>query len=120
MRLATKNEVLTLLGNCAPTFAAFCTSPEGTTFNFLFQNTTNFDLDDPLVAGMLSQLAGAGIIDSAAQQRFAEFGVSAPVAPQPCRVSYRQRDLDPVPAGADVVPDTTMPGMVIVTVEAPA
>lgn len=78
MRIATKNEVIVLLGDKAMGFAQFCLSPEGATFKFLFDNTTNFDLDESLVQGMLAQLLAANIIDQACVNRFNSFGSVMP------------------------------------------
>ena len=49
MRLATKNEILILLGACVPLFAAHCISAAGATTKFLFDNASSFDLDSELV-----------------------------------------------------------------------
>lgn len=98
MRLATKNEILILLGSCATAFATFCVSEPGATTKFLFDNTSNFDLDSDLVLNMISGLRQGGIIDDTAVERLAGFGVVAPEAPVQ-ELTYRVPDGYPDPAG---------------------
>ena len=117
MRLATKNEILILLGGCVPLFAAHCISAAGATTKFLFDNATSFDLDSDLVSGMILQLNTAGIVDGECLGRFAAFGA---VAPEPTVTefrTYRSPVGDPVPAGAVAVADTTDLAYQIITVE---
>ena len=78
MRIASKNEIIVLLGNKTTEFATFCISPDGTTLKFLFDNATSFDLDEPVVSGMVAQLHQAGVIDTACAERFAVFGQAVP------------------------------------------
>ena len=117
MRLATKNEILILLGQCAPGFAAFCVSDAGATTRFLFDNTSNFDLESDLVQTMVTGLNQAGIIDEAAAVRLAGFGIIPVVPPLPGYRTYRAPIGDPVPPGAVAVIDTTDPTVLIITVE---
>ena len=117
MRLATKNEILILMGGCVPLFAAHCISSAGATTKFLFDNATYFDLDSNLVSGMLAQLNEAGIVDAECMARFAAFGV---VTPEPTVTefrTYRSPVGDPVPAGAVAEADTTDLSYQIITVE---
>ncbi len=120
MRIATKNEILVLLGACVPAFAALCTSPLGAATKFLFDNATSFDLDSELVQGMTAQLNAAGIIDADCLARFTAFGADAsPTAPRTYR-TYRAPVDDSIPEGAVSVPDSTDPTQQIITVEVSA
>ncbi len=117
MRLATKNEILILLGGCVPLFAAHCVSSGGAITKFLFDNASSFDLDSALVSGMIAQLNTAGIVDAECLGRFAAFGA---VTSEPTVTefrTYRSPVGDPVPAGAVAVADTTDLAYQIITVE---
>ena len=119
MRLATKNEVLILLGGCVPLFAAHCISAAGAATKFLFDNASSFDLDSALVSGMIAQLNTAGIVDAECMARFAAFGVVAP-EPQPSGpYRYRVQEDYIVPDGATSEPDPSLPGFIIITTETP-
>lgn len=120
MRLATKNEVLILLGACVPAFAAHCVSPDGAITRFLFDNATSFDLDSDLVRGMVAQLNGAGIVDAECVARFAGFGVVADVPKPKTYRTYYAPAGEPLPEGAASVDDVTNPGVRIITVEVTA
>jgi hypothetical protein len=106
MRLATKNEMLTIMGDRATYFAGFCTSVAGEVTKFLFDNTTNYDLDLPVVQGMITQLYAGGILDTACLERFAAFGQSVEAPTE--RVGYvyevpedYNEPLDTVSSGRD-------------------
>ena len=117
MRLATKNEILILLGACVPLFAAHCISAAGATTKFLFDNASSFDLDSALVSGMLAQLNEAGIVDTDCVARFAGFGVVIAPPLAPTYRTYRAPVGVPVPEGGIAVEDTTDPAYRIITVE---
>ncbi len=115
MRLATKNEILILLGGCVPAFAAHCVSPAGATTKFLFDNASSFDLDSELVQGMILQLNTAGIIDADCLARFAAFGAVTP-EPQPSGpFRYRVRSDFQIPDGAIAAQDLSLPDYIIIT-----
>ncbi len=115
MRLATKNEILILMGGCVPLFAAHCVSSAGATTKFLFDNATSFDLDSNLVSGMIAQLNTAGIIDADCLSRFAAFGLTAP-GPQPSGpYRYRVRSDFQIPDGAIAAQDLSLPDYIIIT-----
>ncbi len=115
MRLATKNEILILLGECAPAFAAFCVSDPGATTRFLFDNTSNFDLDSDLVQTMVGGLNQAGIIDEAAVERLAGFGVVPPPAAPAKEYAYYIPDGYPTPTGViRSITTVDLPGKIIV------
>lgn len=78
MRLATKNEIITILDDKIDAFAQFYLSDP--IMRFKWDSTTNFDLDLPVMQNMVSALHSAGVIDAACVARFAAFGV-APTAP---------------------------------------
>ena len=118
MRLATKNEILILLGACVPLFAAHCISAAGATTKFLFDNASSFDLDSELVQGMISQLHTAGIIDTDCVARFAAFGVVIAPPVVPTYRTYRAPVGAPAPEGSVSVEDMTDPAYQIITVEA--
>ena len=73
MRTASKNEILILLGNNALAFAAFCLSEQGAAFKFLFDNATNFDLDDAFITEMVTTLSSYNIIDQECVNRINSF-----------------------------------------------
>lgn len=116
MRLASKNEILVILGNRAPYFAAFCLAPEGGVLNFLFQNATNYDLDLPAMQGMLNELYTGGVIDTACLERFAAFGLAPEPVPPTGPFRYRVPADYPLPVGATSEPDYAGPYCVIITV----
>jgi len=119
MRLATKNEILILLGGCVPLFAAHCISAAGAATKFLFDNASSFDLDSALVSGMIAQLNTAGIVDADCVARFAEFGVVTP-EPQPVGpFRYRVPADSIIPDGVISAPDASLPGFIIITSETP-
>ena len=115
MRLATKNEILILLGACVPLFAAHCISAAGATTKFLFDNASSFDLDSALVQGMIAQLNTAGIVDVECLGRFAAFGAVTP-EPQPSGpFRYRVRSDSQIPDGAIAAQDLSLPDYIIIT-----
>ena len=118
MRLATKNEILILLGACVPLFAAHCISAAGATTKFLFDNASSFDLDSALVQGMIAQLNTAGIVDVECLGRFAAFGATvSPPEPTPIAVTYAFRVPDgyPDPVGLiRSITDVDVAGRVVI------
>jgi hypothetical protein len=86
MRIANKNELLTLMQERVFYFSAFCISPEGTAVSFLFNNITNFDLDLPAIQNMFLQLQQGGILDEACIERFNTFNPNPEEQPLPQRV----------------------------------
>ena len=114
MRLATKNEILILLGGCVPLFAAHCISAAGAATKFLFDNASSFDLDSALVSGMIAQLNTAGIVDADCMARFAAFGVVEPKQ-VPVTYAYRVPDGYPDPAGLiRSITDVDVAGRVVI------
>ncbi len=114
MRIATKNEVLLIMGSCVPSFAAFCVSPLGAATKFLFDNSTSFDLDSELVQGMTAQLAASGIVDADCIARFTVFGIDVP-PPAPRTYRYRVPAGLPYPEGSTGEPDASIPDYFIIT-----
>jgi hypothetical protein len=118
MRVVSKNELLLLLGSCTTQFATFCLSPPGAVTKFLFDNTTGFDLDSELVAGLIAGLHQGGIVDDAAVVRLVAFGVPEPSGPAPVPVvtyAYQVPYGYPEPAGlVRSIVDVTLSGRVVI------
>lgn len=94
MRLATKNEILTILDDKIDAFAQFyLTSP---TLKFKWDSATNFDLDLPVMQNMITGLRAVGIFDDACVARFAAFGEA--VAPPVVTKTYRVPADYPLPS----------------------
>lgn len=71
----------------------FCTggTVDGAAVKFLFDNTKDPDLDDPVFVEHLNKLYVAGVIDLACMDRFAAFGADSPPPPLPTGYSKRFR-----------------------------
>lgn len=92
MRLASKNQVITLLGDKALSFAQYCLTDDGAPVKFLFDNTDTFDLDLPLIQDLVTRLLAGNVIDQATASRFDAFGQDMPtpvVAPLVLMRSWR-------------------------------
>jgi hypothetical protein len=98
MRIATKNEILVMLGSCITTFSNYCVSPGGAAIKFIFDNTSNFNLDSEVVMTMVSGLKAGGIVDDAVLERFSQFGTDS--TPFPTLHTYRVPHDYPVPGDA--------------------
>ena len=105
MRIASKNEMLTIMGDKALNFAAFCVSPDGAIINFLFQNGTNFDLDLPIMQQMIANMETYGIFDEECVQRFADFNSTTVEPILPTSYMYRVNNDYPIPEGVITMAD---------------
>lgn len=74
MRIASKNEVMALMGTDVFKFGQFCLTPEGAVTNWLFSQLTNQDLDLEVFQYQLQELHIAGIFSAETLARFAAFG----------------------------------------------
>lgn len=97
MRLANRNEVITLLGDKAFGFTQYCLTPDGAAFGKLMDWTDSFDLDLEMMQGMLAQLLAVNVIDQACVDRFAAFSSSVSVD---ISTHYMHEYHVPIPEGA--------------------